>query len=497
MSVLPTDPQKPLIKQYSSTDPSKDFKVHNPATGAVIATIRAGDSTSVSKAVEAAHTAFNKWRFTTLAERTRLMLRCAEALEEKKEELAELLCSENGKPYTDALMFDCTFVHNIFSYYGGLIDKLPGEWYDRGPVYVNVVREPHGVCLGVIPFNWPPIHTGGKIAPCIAMGNTMIIKPGEQAPLTCVRIVDIINTILPEGVVTCVPGFGPEVPQNLAAHPQVKMISLTGSTAAGAAVAKTASAAVKPTALELGGKNAFVVFDDADIDRALRDAVEAGYFNKGEACTAGSRVLVHEKIHDQFVQRMAAAVKRLRAGNGMKKETHVGPVVTQAQKDRVSKYIKLAQDEGAKIAAEGLISTEEELKGGFYIAPTLLVGVERSHTVAKDEIFGPVVTVCKFSTEAEAVSIVNEVAYGLVCGIYSKDPERTWRVSRQVDVGIVYVNNYQRNALGVPFGGVKATGNAREHSIETLKDWSNAKIVQQRTGLGQVPNWRAVVDVFD
>lgn len=311
------------------------------------------------------------------------------------------------------------------------------------------------------------------------------------------RIIDIINTVLPEGVVSYVSGFGPEVPQKLTEHELVKMISLTGSTAAGAAMAKTAAAKVKPTVLELGGKNAFVIFADADLDRALRDSIEAGYFNKGEACTAGSRILVHESIHDEFVKRMAAAVKRLRAGNGMKKETHVGPCVTQAQKDRVLKYIKIAQEEGAKIAAEGVVAQNEEVKGGFFVPPTLLLEVQRGHTVANEEMFGPVVTVCKFSTEEEAIDIVNSVRYGLVCGIYSRDPERTWRVSRKVDVGIVYINNYSRNALGVPFGGVKETGYGREHCIETLKDWSTAKVIQQPTGMGKIPSWRAIADVFD
>lgn len=490
------DISKTIVTKWSSEDSSKDFQVHNPATGAVIATVRAGDKTTAGKAVEKAQEAFESWRKMPVAGRAQLLFKCAALLEEHKQELAELLCSENGKPVADALMFDVNFLVNIFRYFGSLVDKLPGEFYDSGPVYGTVVREPHGVCVGILPFNWPPIHTGGKTAPCLAMGNTMILKPGEQAPLTSMRIVDLLQSVLPEGVLQYVPGYGPEVPQALTEHPLVKMISLTGSTAAGAAMAKTASALVKPTVLELGGKNALVIFGDADVDRAVRDSIEGAFFNKGEACTAGSRLLVHKDIYDTFVSRLSAAVRKIQAGNGMDKSTHVGPCVTAAQRDRVKEYIRIGESEGAKIEAQGLLPQGSDTKDGYFIPPTLFTNVNRDMRIAQEEMFGPVVTATPFSSEDEAVSIVNQARYGLLCGVYSRDLELALRVSRSIQTGMVFINNYFRNVLGVPFGGVKETGYGREHCIDTLKDWSTAKVIQMPSGMGSIPSWRAVPDVF-
>ena len=235
-----------------------------------------------------------------------------------------------------------------------------------------VTREPHGVVAGILPFNWPPIHCGGKAAPALAAGNTMIIKPGEQAPLTVMRVVEILQTVLPEGVLQALPSIGPEVPQTLAADPLVKMISLTGSTAAGRAVAKSVAPALKPLTLELGGKNAFIVFEDADMEQAVRDALEGAFFNKGEACTASSRLLIHTKIYEEFVRRLAAGVRKLKVGNSMDVSTHVGPVVSAAQQEKVNEYIRLGESEGAKIVAQADLPDDTECKDGFFVRPTLL-----------------------------------------------------------------------------------------------------------------------------
>jgi acyl-CoA reductase-like NAD-dependent aldehyde dehydrogenase len=485
---------KTIICEYSSSDPTKDFEVHNPATGAVIATVRAGDKSTLDKAVQVAHVAFKEWKKTPLTRRSQLLFQCADAVEKHADELAELLCSENGKLVSDARMVDVNFVSAVYRYFGSLVDKLPGEFYDSGSVYRSVTREPHGVCGGILPFNWPPIHTAGKSAPCIAMGNTIIIKPGEQAPLTSMRIIDILNTVLPKGVVQYVPGLGPEVPQALTAHPLVKMVSITGSTSAGAAVVRTAAALVKPTVLELGGKNALVVFPDADLHRAARDALEGAFFNKGEACTATSRLLIHRDVHDAFVAKLAAAVRQLRAGNGMKKGTHVGPCI--AQKDRVMEYIRIGEEEGATIAAQGRLPDDPEEKDGYFVPPTLFTNVTRAMRIAQEEIFGPVVTVCKFDSEEEAVSIINEVRWGLTCAIYSGNQELALRMCRQVDVGMTFINNYFRNTLGIPFGGVKETGYGREHCIEAMKDWSTAKVIQMPSGLAPVPSWPPVNELL-
>ena len=306
----------------------------------------------------------------------------------------------------------------------------------------------------------------------------------------------LLNTVLPPGVLQAVPGLGPEVPQILTTHPTVKMISFTGSTVAGAAIAKSASVGVKPTVLELGGKNAFVVFSDADLERAVPDALEGAFFNKGEACTAASRLIIHESIYDTFIDRLATGVRKLKVGNGMDKTTHVGPCVSKAQQERVLKYIETGEREGAVIAAEAPSPTSAELKNGFYVPATLFRDIKRTHTVAREEVFGPVVMAIPFTDEADALSIANESSYGLTAVVYTRDQERAMRVSRKLEAGMVWVNSYFRSVLGTPFGGVKASGYGREHCIETLKEWTTTKVVHLPSGLGKIPQWRAVADLL-
>jgi acyl-CoA reductase-like NAD-dependent aldehyde dehydrogenase len=483
--------------RYSSNDTSKRFTVENPATGAVITTVQAGDEKTTDEAVQAAQKAFeNDWRWRPPRERSALLLKAADELEKHAQELAILLCLENGKPWKDALTGDFAFLFSSFRYFGSLADKLPSEFFDQGPIYATVIYEPFGVCAGILPFNWPPIHTGGKLAPALAAGNTMILKPGEQAPLTVMRIVDILQTVLPPDVVQAVPGLGPEVPQALISHSLVKMVSFTGSTAAGGAAARTASLSITPIVLELGGKNAFLIFDDADLDRAARDALEGAFFNKGEACTASSRLLVHKDVYSTFLSRLSAAVTKLRAGSGLDDATHVGPAVSKAQQERVLKYIEVGRQEGATVAAQGSLPSSLELSKGFFVPPTLFSDVTPTMTIAQDEMFGPVATVTRFSTEDEAVGIANASRYGLVAGVYSRDSERAMRVARKLDTGIVFVNNFFRAVLGTPFGGVKESGYGREHWIGTLREWSRVKNIRVPSGLGTTPAWRGVTDIF-
>ncbi|KAJ7512055.1 dehydrogenase [Mycena galericulata] len=493
-----TLPNFPEVSTYrwSATDAPQLLSVHNPATGAVITQVVPGNAATAAAAVAASQQAFESWRWVPPSRRAELLMQCAAALESHAEELARILCLENGKPYQDALSFDVAFLYGVFRYFGSLVDKLPSEFYDRGSTYTAVLREPFGVCVGILPFNWPPIHCGGKLAPALAAGNTMILKPGEQAPLTVLRIVEILQGVLPPDVVMAVPGDGPEVPQALVGHRLVRAVSFTGSTRAGASVAATAAATITPTVMELGGKNAFVVFADADLDRAVAAALEGGFFNKGEACTAASRVLLHESVHDTFVEKLAAGVKKLVTGDGMDQRTHVGPCVSKASQERVLEYIEVGKREGATVAAQGALPVDLKSRDGFFVAPTLFTGVTRDMTIAQVEIFGPVISVLKFSSEDEAVEVVNESPYGLTAIIFSKDSERCLRVSRRLDVGMVWVNNYFRSVLGTPFGGAKDSGHGREHCIETLRDWTRAKSINQPSGLGEIPQWRGVKDVL-
>ncbi|KAF8852632.1 dehydrogenase [Acephala macrosclerotiorum] len=481
----------------SSTSPTTHFPVYNPATGYLLTTIAGGDTTTSSSAILAAEKAYQSdWRWRSPLERASFLLKIADEVEKHSEELAEILCLENGKPYQDALNFDVRFAVEIFRYFGGLVGKLLGEMYEVGVFMCRFIGNLLGeVTAGILPFNWPPIHTGGKIAPAIAMGNTIIIKPGEQAPSTSIRMIQIMQTMLPPNVVQFIPALGPDVPQLLTSHSLIKKISLTGSTAAGAAAAKTAASHVIPATLELGGKNAIVVFEDADLERAVNDALEGAFINKGEACTVGSRLLVHSSIHDEFVTRLAAIVSKLVVGDGMDSKTHVGPCVSKVQQEKVLKYIEIRKEEGAEIVVQAKLPSEEKYKEGYFVPPTLFRGVKKGMRILREEIFGPVITVTKFEDEKEAIEIVNDTPYGLACGIYSRNSEKCLRIARHVDAGMIFINNYNGAAIGTPFGGMKESGYGREHCIETLNEWSTPKQIRIPSGLSEIPSWSVIVDV--
>ena len=492
-----TDASQLTTYRWSSSDEADRIPVEDPATGQVIAVVQGGGPDQLDAAVEAAHRAFETdWRWRPWAERAALLLRGADVLEEHADELALLESRENGKPVQDARTNDINFLIGIFRFFGCLVDKLPTDFYDKGAIYAATYLEPVGVVGEIIPFNWPPIHTGGKLAPALAVGDTVVLKPSEQAPLTVIRIVELLNTVLPEDVLHVVPGTGQRVGQPLAAHPKVRLVSFTGSTGAGAAVAGAAARNITPAVLELGGKDALVVFDDADLDRAVEIALEGGFYNKGEACTATSRVLVQAGVYDTFAARLTEAVGQLRVGRGTDPAIHVGPVVTEAQQQRVLNYIQIGIDEGATLAAQAALPADPELKDGFWVPPTLFTDVTRDMRIAGEEIFGPVVTVTSFSDEDEAVSIVNESEYGLTTAVYSADTTRAFRVARRVDAGMVFINNYFRGVLGTPFGGTKHSGYGREHAIETLREFGYTKMVRFPSGLGTIPSWRAVDDIF-
>ncbi|MFE3876313.1 aldehyde dehydrogenase family protein [Kitasatospora sp. NPDC059146] len=486
----------PTTTRWSSGRAEDRFTVEDPATGDVITTVQGGGVPETDAAVRAAHRAFTQdWRWRPAAERAALLLRGADVLEAHADELAELVSRENGKPVADARLHDVGFLVGVFRFFGSLADKLPGEFYESGPVYTSTVREPLGVVAGIIPFNWPPIHTGGKIAPALAAGNTVVLKPGEQAPLTVLRIVELLNTVLPADVLHVVPGTGPVAGRALVAHPLVRMVSFTGSTTTGRAVAHAAAERLAPTLLELGGKNAFLVLADADLDLAARDALDGAFYNKGEACTAASRILVHRDVHDVFVERLATGVRALRTGHGADPATHVGPLVSRAQQQRVLDRLRLGLAEGATIAAQGDLPADPALERGFFVPPTLFTAVTRTMRIATEEVFGPVATVTVFASEDEAVEIANESDYGLLAGVYSRDSATAFRVARRLEVGMVLVNNYFRGLLGTPFGGTKHSGYGREHAIDTLREFTYQKSVRFPTGLATVPTWRAVTEV--
>jgi acyl-CoA reductase-like NAD-dependent aldehyde dehydrogenase len=478
--------------RWSSNDPADCFAVENPATGAKIAVVQGGGEAEVDGAVRAAHQAFESdWRWRAPRDRGRLLLEASSVLRKHADELARLETLENGKPLTQSRPFDVENLIGSFEFFGGLADKFYGEFVDQGPIHSTIIYEPYGVVAGVIPFNWPPIHVGSKAAPALAAGNTVVLKPGEQAPLTIIRIVELLQNVLPPNVLHVVPGIGPVAGRALVTHPLVKKISFTGSTATGIAVLKAAADRVTPALLELGGKNSFIVFDDADLDLAVADAIDAAFFNQGEACTAASKLIVHRRVYAQFVAKLAQAVTRLKVGDGLDSATHVGPLVTRAQQERVLRYIELGVQEGGKIAAQGALPTDPALSKGFFVAPTLFVEVTAEMTIAREEVFGPVTCVIPFDDSDEAIGLANDTPYGLVAGVYSRDHGTLMRAARRLDVGVVFANSYNRAILGTPFGGTKGSGYGREHAVQTLREFTRAKAIRMPSGLSDVPQWFA------
>jgi acyl-CoA reductase-like NAD-dependent aldehyde dehydrogenase len=465
------------------------FAVHEPATGDEIARVVDADAAVVDRAVRDARRAYEQtWRHMPPRERGHLLGQVAARIRANADELAELEAREVGKPRRDAQRFDVSFSHACFDYFAGLADTLHGEILNQGPIEARVLYEPYGVVAAILPFNWPPIHFSKKSAPALAAGNTVVIKPGEQAPLTALRLVEIANEVLPPGVVNAVPGIsaGPA----LAAHPLVERISFTGATTTGRRVLQTAAENVTFATMELGGKNALLVLEDADLEVAVNVAVEGMFYNQGEACTSTSRILVHDSIHDEFLRRFARATERLVVGDGLDARTDVGPMVDARQRDKVLEYLQIALREGARLVTQGVLPTEERLRNGFWVAPTVLADITPQMTVAQEEVFGPIASVMRFTEEDEAIEIANGTKYGLTAAICTTDVARAWAMAQRLEAGMIFVNNYMRRAfLGSPFGGVKGSGFGRENAIETLREFTRSKNVRFPSGRGKIPVW--------
>lgn len=491
-------PPLPALRGAWSSGRDEDaFEVSNPATGEVVATVEGGGSAEVDAAVRRARRAYDElWRHVSARERGKLLFACARVVREHSDELAALETLEMGKPYSQARPFDVEFCISSFEFYGGLADKVPGHAFDLGPIAGHTVHEPFGVVGGIIPFNWPPIHTAAKSAPALAAGNTVVLKPPEQDPLTIMRIVELLEEVLPGDVLQVVPGRGPAAGQALAAHPLVERLSFTGSTATGRAVLKLAADALTPATVELGGKNPLIVFADADLDAALRGSVEGAFFNQGEACTAASRLIVEDAVHDEFVARLGPAVERLRVGEGHDPGTHVGPLITAGQQRSVQAHIERAIADGATVAATAPLPTDPRLAGGYWVAPTLFTDVRPDMAIARDEVFGPVTAVLRFSGEEEALALANDSPYGLVAAVYTADHRRALRLARSINAGVVMINNYNRAFLGSPFGGFGDSGYGREHALESLLEFTRTKSIREPSGLAPIPEWPALDEIF-
>jgi len=465
------------------------FEVLESVNAQPLARVVIADDELVNRAVVDSRRAYEDvWRHLSPKERGALMRQVAARIREHAEELAELCAREVGKPKRDALRVDVMSSHTSFDYYAGIADTVHGQILDQGPIEARVTYEPYGVVAAILPFNWPPIHFSKKCAPAVAVGNTVVIKPGEQAPLTVLRLVELANEVLPPGVINAVSGM--PAGAALASHPRVERISFTGATATGRRVMESAAKNLTYATLELGGKNALMVLDDADLDEAVAIAIEGMFYNQGEACTSTSRILVHSSLYDEFADRFVDAASSLVVGDPLEMSTDIGPLVDARQQERVEHYARRGVEEGAKLLFEGTIPDDSSFATGFFVAPRVLGEVTSEMTVAQDEIFGPVACLMRFETDDEAVEIANGTEYGLTAAICTRDEVRAARLAERLEVGMVFVNNYTRRTfIGSPFGGVKGSGYGREYGPETLHEFVRAKNVRFVSGRGVIPGW--------
>jgi len=474
--------------RWSSAQPGDRFRVDNPATGQPICEVQGAGPADVDAAVRAAHAAQPRWAARPVAERAAVLRAIATALRPQADALALLETEENGKPLAQARHADMEACIGSFEFFAAQLLALETPSRTLGAITSSEELVPYGVVAGILPFNWPPIHFAAKVAPALAMGNAIVLKPGEQAPLTALRLAELVGAVLPDDVLQIVPG-GAATGQALVTHPLVRKLSFTGAPATGATVLAAIAARHVPALMELGGKNALIVFDDADLDAALAGALEGAFFNKGEACTAASRILVQRPVYAQFVERLARATRRLRVGDGRDPAVHVGPLVSRAQQQRVQGYLQLGQQEGARMAAQAALPSDPALAQGFFVPPTVFADVTSAMRIAREEIFGPVTCVMPFDTEAQAIRISNDSDFGLLAAVYSRDDERTHRVAGQLEVGLVLINNYNRQFMGTPFGGTKASGYGREHCAQTLREFAYLRSRRQPSGQGEPARW--------
>jgi betaine-aldehyde dehydrogenase len=454
----------------------KTFEVYDPATEESIATCPAGDAADIDRAVRAATKAFyGGWRSVTAQERGRILFRLAERIRARRAELAELETRNSGKPIVES-EYDMDDTATCFEYYAGLATKINGEVL---PIPAEAVafamREPVGVAGQIIPWNYPLMMAAWKIAPALAAGSTVVLKPAEQTPLSILALArDFESVGLPPGVVNIVTGDGPSAGGPLVTHPGVRKIAFTGSAEVGKLIMRNAADQLKRVSLELGGKSPNIFFSDADFENAVDGALFGTFINQGEVCSAGSRVLVQRDIYKKFIDATAAKAKTIRLGNGLDRETKMGPLVSGEQRDRVARYLTIGRKEG-KVAAGG--GTPKQFEKGWYVEPTIFYDVDNSATIAQEEIFGPVMTVIPFSDEAEAIRIANATPYGLAAAVWTRDIFKAFRVVKALEAGIVWVNHMQPTFVEAPWGGYKASGFGRELGHWGVEEYLETKQV--------------------
>lgn len=462
--------------EFVDAEAGGTIDVLNPYDNSLLTKVAEAREIDIDKAVAAARAAFPAWSEMSAMDRGLLLLKLADAVEEHTQELAELESRDTGHPIRDCLSLDVPRTAVTYRYFGGMADKLQGTVVPVEQGFLNyVTREPVGVVGQIVPWNFPLMFTGWKLGPALAAGNTVVLKPAEITPLSALKIAELAHKVgFPDGVINVVPGYGHVAGQHLASHPGVDKIAFTGSTAVGRKIVESSAGNLKRVQLELGGKGANIVFADANINAAVGGAAFAIFHNQGQACIAGSRLLLHEDIADEFLEKFVALAKSIKQGDPLDPETEMGPLTSKLHQERVISYSKVAIEQGGEILTGGQIP--EDLKDGCFVLPTI-VRADPKDRVCQEEVFGPFVTVSTFKTDDEVIAIANGTDYGLGGGLWTNNLQRAHKIARYMRAGMVWINCYKRVNPGSPFGGVGQSGYGREMGFEAMHDYTEAKSV--------------------
>ena len=452
--------------------------VLNPHDNSLIVEVSEAQKADVDRAVEAARKAFPAWAKLAPMDRGRLLLKLADAIEANAEELARLESIDTGHPMRDTRGLDVVRTAVTFRYFGGMADKFQGSVVPVEAGFLNyVLREPLGVVGQIVPWNFPLMFTSWKMGPALAAGNTVVMKPAELTPLSTLRVAELAKQVgFPKGVINIVPGYGNVAGQYLAEHPGVDKIAFTGSTATGRKIVQASAGNLKRVQLELGGKGANIVFDDANLKAAVNGSAFAIFHNQGQACIAGSRLILYERIADQFLEGFLALARSIKLGDPLEPATEMGPLTSQQHRDRVIGYCKVAREQGGEILLGGKPPERDDLARGCYVEPTV-VRAKPSDRVSQEEVFGPFVTVTTFRDDDEVIAIANGTDYGLGAGLWTTNLQRAHRTANALRSGMVWINCYKRVNPGSPFGGIGKSGYGREMGFEAMHDYTEAKSV--------------------